>query len=73
MLYETLDIDTSYYSYYSNNVFVYHENIGTSNNPQFSIGVKNPFNLTSPQNFSLYGSLLSHNLIDLDDDGDLDY
>tara|TARA_B100001741_G_scaffold154289_1_gene127406 strand:+ start:63 stop:1550 length:1488 start_codon:yes stop_codon:yes gene_type:complete len=72
LLYETLDIDTSYYSYYSNNVFVYHENIGTSNNPQFSIGVKNPFNLTSPQNFSLYGSLLSHNLIDLDDDGDLD-
>ena len=72
LLYETQDIDTSYYSYYSNNVFVYHENIGTSNNPQFSIGVKNPFNLTSPQNFSLNGSLLSHNLIDLDNDGDLD-
>ncbi|MFL2573885.1 MAG: T9SS type A sorting domain-containing protein [Flavobacteriales bacterium] len=72
LLYETLDIDTSYYSYYSNNIFVYHENIGTSTNPQFSIGVKNPFNLTSPQNFSLYGSLLSHNLIDLDNDGDYD-
>ena len=40
LLYETQDIDTSYYSYYSNNVFVYHENIGTSNNPQFSIRVK---------------------------------
>ena len=72
LLYETLDIDTSYYSYYSNNIFVYHENLGSNTNPQFSLGVKNPFNLTSPQNFSLYGSLLSHNLIDLDNDGDYD-
>ena len=67
-----MDIDTSYYSYYSNNIFVYHENLGSNTNPQFSLGVKNPFNLTSPQNFSLYGSLLSHNLIDLDNDGDYD-
>ena len=72
LLYETLDIDTSYYSYYSNNVFVYHENLGSNTSPQFSIPIKNPFNLTSPQNFSLYGSLLSHNLIDLDNDGDYD-
>ena len=72
LLYETLDIDTSYYSYYSNNVFVFHENLGSNTSPQFSIPIKNPFNLTSPQNFSLYGSLLSHNLIDLDNDGDYD-
>jgi len=72
LLYETLDIDTSYYSYYSNNVFVYHENLGSNTSPQFSIPIKNPFNLTSPQNFSLYGSFLSHNLIDLDNDGDYD-
>ena len=67
-----MDIDTSYYSYYSNNVFVFHENLGSNTSPQFSIPIKNPFNLTSPQNFSLYGSLLSHNLIDLDNDGDYD-
>ena len=72
LLYETQDIDTSYYSYYQNNVFMYHENIGTVNNPQFSLGVKNPFNLTSPQNSTLEFSLLSHNLVDLDNDGDLD-
>ena len=72
LLYETQDIDTSYYSYYQNNIFLYHENIGTVNNPQFSLGVKNPFNLTSPQNMSLDFSVLSHNLVDIDDDGDID-
>ena len=72
LLYETFDIDTSYYSYYSNSIFVYHENLGTNSNPQFSLGAKNPFNLTSPQNFSLYLKLLSHNLVDLDNDGDYD-
>ena len=72
LLYETQDIDTSYYSYYQNNIFIYHENIGTVNNPQFSIGVKNPFNLTSPQNMSLDFSVLSHNLVDIDNDGDID-
>ena len=72
LLYETQDIDTSYYSYYQNNIFIYHENIGTVNNPQFSIGVKNPFNLTSPLNMSLDFSVLSHNLVDVDDDGDID-
>ena len=72
LLYETQEINTGYYSYYSNTVFIYHENLGTNTNPQFSNGVKNPFNLSSPQNFSLYGSLLSHNVIDLDNDGDYD-
>jgi hypothetical protein len=72
LLYETQDIDTSYYSYYQNNIFIYHENIGTVNNPQFSLGVKNPFNLTSPLNMSLDFSVLSHNLVDIDNDGDID-
>ncbi|MDG2139236.1 MAG: FG-GAP-like repeat-containing protein [Flavobacteriales bacterium] len=72
LLYETQEIDTSYYSYYSDNIFIYCENIGSATNPQFSLGVKNPFNLTSPQNMTLAISLLSHNLVDLDNDGDFD-
>ena len=72
LLYSSPDIDTGYYSYYSQHIFIYHENVGNSVNPQFSTGVKNPFNLTSPQNFTIYGSILSHNLVDLDNDGDLD-
>lgn len=72
LLYSSLDVDTSYYSYYVDNIFMYHENVGNSVNPQFSIGAKNPFNLSSPQNFTLYNSILSHNLVDLDNDGDLD-
>ena len=72
LFYETLEVDTSYYSYYQDNVFIYHENIGSITNPQFNAGIKNPFNLTSPQNFTLENSLLSHNLVDLDGDGDYD-
>ena len=72
MFYETLEVDTSYYSYYQDNIFIYHENIGSITNPQFSVGIKNPFNLTSPQNFTLGTSILSHNLVDLDGDGDYD-
>ena len=72
LLYSSFDVDTGYYSYYTQPVFIYHENIGNVVNPQFSNAVKNPFNLSSPQNFSLYGSVFSHNLVDIDNDGDLD-
>ena len=72
LFYETLEVDTSYYSYYQDNIFIYHENIGSTTNPQFSVGIKNPFNLTTPQNFTLGTSILSHNLVDLDGDGDYD-
>ena len=72
LLYSSFDIDTSYFSYYTQQVFIYHENVGTITNPQFSSKVKNPFNLTSPQNFTFYGSIFSHNLVDLDNDGDID-
>tara|TARA_Y100000766_G_scaffold276895_1_gene281578 strand:+ start:60 stop:1580 length:1521 start_codon:yes stop_codon:yes gene_type:complete len=72
LLYSSINVDTSYYSYYVDNIFMYHENIGNVVNPQFSTGIKNPFNLAPPQNFSIYNSILSHNLVDLDNDGDLD-
>ncbi|MEL7219849.1 MAG: hypothetical protein AAGJ93_00940, partial [Bacteroidota bacterium] len=47
---------------------LYYENIGDSNNPAFGEPQTNPFN------FDLVGSTTSSpHLVDLDDDGDLDY
>ena len=48
--------------------FYYFENIGTASAPQFATSVKNPFGLTANQDKRSSGTL-----VDLDNDGDLDY
>ena len=69
------DIDylanTMTYGYYSYSMdFVYQENIGSANNPNFSTQNINPFGLTSqPTNSFL---LRFPKFVDLDDDGDFD-
>ena len=65
VLFSNAQYDYNNYSY--NNGFTYEENL----NPGFSLPFTNPFNLQSPFIFTDF-SVLSHNLIDLDNDGDYD-
>ena len=65
LLFSNAQYDYNNYSYI--NGFTYEENY----NPGFSLPYTNPFNLQNPFIFSDF-SILNHNLIDLDNDGDYD-
>ena len=54
--------------YYTNGEFSYHENIGSSTNPQFNPPITNPFGLIYPVGFFPPSLAIS----DIDSDGDFD-
>jgi hypothetical protein len=60
------DLDLFAGSYGNNSGFLYFENVGDAENPNFAVPVLNPFGLAAPYYFGFVDA------VDIDNDGDLD-